>query len=63
MAKMKEISKESKAALSILIREVQDILISNEIDAEKIGEIQKLLDIWIKANDLHPEEVVSRNRI
>lgn len=54
---MNDISKESKAFLSILIREVQDILKSDKGCIDKITEIEKLFDSWIKANNLYPEEV------
>ncbi len=41
---------ETKATLSILIREIQD----NLPDANKVRD---LLASWIEANDLHPENV------
>lgn len=46
---------ETKACLTILIREIQD--------CKDIEEIKKMLDIWIKANDLHPEQVQTYNSL
>jgi len=43
------LSSETTGALNILIKEIQD--------CQTMEEIKNLLAIWIKANDLHPEEV------
>lgn len=43
--------KETKAFLEILIYEIQSCGNSNEINT--------LLDSWIKANNLHPERVIT----
>ena len=44
-----ELTKECKAILTLLIREVQDCKTDEELNA--------LLKSWIDANDLHPEKV------
>jgi len=51
---------ESEASLEVLIHELQELL----RDAEKCAstfnlatEINELLDLWIKTNGLHPENV------
>ena len=50
--------KETKAFFSILIHEVQDILKeTTEPATTKVIKIGELLDGWVNANDLHPEEV------
>jgi len=41
--------KVTKAALTLLIAEIQDCL--------DMAEINRVLDSWVKANDLHPERV------
>lgn len=53
----KEINKESKAVLSIFIKQLLDIINSDEIDSYKITEIREHVALWISANGLHPEEV------
>lgn len=55
----KEISKETKAALNILIREIQDIMGDPATDDIKLWKIKKLLDTWISANKLNPKQVVA----
>jgi len=53
-----KMSKESKAFLEILIREIRDTIEENEGNPSKaVEEINKLLDSWVRANDLHPERV------
>lgn len=53
-----EMKKETKAVLNILIREVQDILEkTTEPATTKVIKIEKLLDSWVNANNLHPEEI------
>ena len=47
--KTTELPKECRAALSLLIREVQDCKTKEELDI--------LLKSWVEANDLHPEKV------
>lgn len=49
-----EMSKETKGVLTILIAEVQD--------CKDMEEVRSLLDCWIKANDLHPEQVESLSK-
>lgn len=51
MTKQVEMSNETRAILTILIAEVQ------ECSSKKT--IKTLLDSWVKANDLHPEDVVT----
>lgn len=56
--KIKDIDSETKATLTILIREIQDILKQPHLRVSQIEtEITELLDTWIKANGLHPEQV------
>ncbi|MBA7709036.1 hypothetical protein ES703_117943 [subsurface metagenome] len=43
------LSSETKAVLNIIIREIQD--------CQTMEKVKSILDSWIKANDLHPEEV------
>ncbi len=38
-----------RAVFEILIKEVQD--------CKTLGEVNSLLDCWVEANDLHPENV------
>lgn len=45
---------DTKATLEVLIREIQDIL---EREYWSEPDIKELLNSWIKANDLHPENV------
>jgi hypothetical protein len=47
--RVREISSETKAALEILISEIQE--------ANPPDDIKALLDIWIRGSDLHPERV------
>lgn len=42
-------NQETKAILTILIREIQD--------CGDMKQVRELTDSWVKANDLHPEEV------
>lgn len=46
--------KETKAYLTLLVKEVQD--------CKDMDEVRKLLDGWIIANDLHPELVVTMGK-
>jgi hypothetical protein len=55
--KFKDINKESKAVLSILVSQLLDITNSNKIDSCKIAEIREHLALWVRSNNLHPEEV------
>jgi len=56
--KIKDVDSETKATVTILIREIQDILKQPHLRVSQIKtEISELLDSWIKANDLHPEHV------
>jgi len=56
---------ETKALMTILIREVQDLTFKYsdkyKSKGEFITELLKLLDGWIKANDLHPEKCIHKN--
>jgi len=47
--KIAKLTRECKAALTLLIQEVQDCKTQEKKDT--------LLESWIKANDLHPERV------
>ena len=50
-------NKETQATLTILIHEVQGILKeTTEPATTKIIKVGALLDTWVSANDLHPEE-------
>ena len=56
--KIKDVDSETKATVTILIREIQDILKQPHLRVSQIKtEISELLDSWIKANDLHPEHI------
>jgi len=55
--KYKDINKGSKAVLSILVKQLLDIINSNKVDSCKIAEIREHLALWVRSNDLHPEEV------
>lgn len=57
--KLKDIDKESKAVLSIFTKQLLDIIDSDKIDSYKIVEIRKHITLWVNANDLHPEEVIT----
>ena len=54
---IKDINKESKAVLSIFIKQLLDIINSDKIDPYKISEIREHIMLWVSTNDLHPEEV------
>lgn len=54
---IKNINKESKAVLSIFIRQLLDIINSDKIDSYKISEIREHIMLWVSANDLRPEDV------
>ena len=41
--------KVTKATLTLLIAEIQD--------CQDMAEVNRVLDSWIKANDIHPEKV------
>ena len=47
--KTTKLNKQAKAALTLLIAEFQD--------CKDMTEVKSLIDCWIKANGLHPEEV------
>lgn len=57
---MRYINKESKAILSIFAKQLLDILNSDENESHKVTRIRKKIELWINANDLHPEEVITR---
>jgi hypothetical protein len=54
---IKNIDKGSRAVLSIFVKQLLDIINSDEIDSYKITEIREHIALWVSANDLHPEEV------
>lgn len=56
---IKDINKESKAVLAIFIKQLLDIINSDKIDQYKITEIREHIALWVDANNLHPENVVS----
>ena len=47
--KSKELGSQGKAVLTILISEIQS--------CSTMSDVQKLINSWIDANDLHPEQV------
>ena len=55
--KYKDISKESKTVLSIFAKQILDIINSDEVDSYKITEIREHIALWVRSNNLHPEEV------
>jgi hypothetical protein len=57
--KKQSLSDETKATLEFLIHELQDILQNEHCTStfSLVFELQQLLDMWIKANNLHPEQV------
>lgn len=57
---IKDLNKREKAALELIINGVQEILKEEKIENEKLNEY---LESWVKGNDLHPETVVTVNRI
>jgi hypothetical protein len=50
-SKTVEMSKETRATLTILIKEIRD--------CKNLDEVNRLLDTWIMGSDLHLEEVKS----
>jgi hypothetical protein len=54
---IKNINKESRAVLSIFVKQLLDIINSDKIDSYKITEIREYVKLWVSTNDLHPEEV------
>lgn len=54
---IKNINRESKAVLSIFVKQLLDIINSDKIGLYKITEIRERITLWTRANDLHPEEV------
>ena len=55
---MKKISEESKACLELLIHQIKDIYLSDETLPEvKLFKILEIVNLWVKANNLHPEQV------
>ena len=62
--KPKEISEETKATLEVLIHEIQQIIKAKKVSPLTHAltfELEILLDSWIKANNLHPEQVITIN--
>ena len=55
--KFNSLNKESKAVLSIFVKQLLEIIDSDKIDSYKITEIREHIVLWVRANDLHPEEV------
>ena len=55
--KFEDIKKESKAVLSIFAKQILDIINSDEVDSCKITEIREHIALWVRSNNLHPEEV------
>ena len=60
--------KAEKALLEIIIREVKDSMNQTGINKpinnfQALERIDKLLQTWIDANDLHPEKVVVRDGV
>lgn len=55
--RQKGLSRREKAVLNILIHEVQEILKEPGESTPKLEKIEQLLNSWIRANDLHPEQV------
>lgn len=55
--KSKDINKESKAVLSIFARQLLDIANNDKTDSYKIAEIKEHIALWVRSNNLHPEEV------
>ena len=47
----------TKGIVAILIREIQDIIAEGGL--QRIAKIEALLDSWITANHLRPEEVAT----
>jgi len=59
-----KLSKQSKALLTILIKEIKDIINSHPYDSGMCQiEINELLDSWINANNLKLYEVVKEDGI
>lgn len=56
--KISGINKETKGTLAILIREISDIIDNEPTYYRSLSKIDTTLRSWIRANDLHPEEVV-----
>lgn len=54
---IKDISKESIAFLSIFTKQLLDIINSDKTDSYKITEIREHIALWVRTNDLHPENV------
>jgi hypothetical protein len=55
--KHKDINKESKAILSIFAKRILDIIDSDKVDSCKITEIREHIALWVRSNNLHPEDV------
>jgi hypothetical protein len=55
--KFEDMKKESKAVLSIFAKQILDIVNSDEVDSYKITEIREHVALWVRSNNLHPEEV------
>jgi hypothetical protein len=56
---VKDISPEARSLLTILIREIQDIIKETpDSDINVEARIDKLITTWITANNLHPEQVM-----
>lgn len=51
---------EARAVLEILIKEVQEVLKEDgESRVLMVANLEALLQSWVKANDLHPENVIT----
>lgn len=55
--KYKDINKESKAVLSIFAKQLLDIINGEKVDSCKIVEMREHIALWVRSNNLHPEEV------
>jgi len=51
-----EITPETRAVLSILVREIREIL-DGYSPEEAVPKVRELLDSWVKGSGLYPEEV------
>lgn len=54
---IKDMNKESRAFLSIFVKQLLDIINSSKTDSYKITEIRERIVSLVRANDLHPEKV------
>jgi len=52
-------NKETEGIVTILISELQDVLNDSKTDEmDKLTLIGELLGCWVKANNLHPDNVI-----